>query len=57
MTEGLPQSEAEEPGLQEEEGDDLSNPMGLEDADVAFTNQQAVHLGLLKVSICLVMCS
>lgn len=36
------------------EGDDVSNPMGLEDADVAFTNQQAVHLGLLKV--CLTFC-
>lgn len=26
--------------------------MGLEDADVAFTNQQPVQLGLIKVGLC-----
>jgi hypothetical protein len=53
VTEGPPLPVVEEPGVEEAEADDMSNPMGLEDADVAFTNQQAVHLGLIKVCVCL----
>eukprot|EP00983_Pelagomonas_calceolata_P128787 1161545-Pelagomonas_calceolata.AAC.6 len=51
VTEGPPQPVVEEPELGEAEADDFSNPMGLEDADVAFTNQQPVHLGLLKAAV------